>query len=185
MKFPKLIVLLFLSTLSFNVNAQGKVKLNCKKIELVYYETEGKIKVSDYALVNESGYVTVHLNGNRGLKFYGYQLSDKLINEINSLFAKSSLKTNLIQTKLKPGTHYSGSYYYITCDKESLCFIEPFMSKDFNSIFAQIENTILKQSEKAEIENPRFNIKEIKKRVIIEHKKSNYLPKIEKPHSMR
>ena len=108
------------------------------------------------------------------------------MSQINSLIiGKGSLKKQLVKTKMDAGKHYAGSYNFIAFDNEELCFVEPYMSKAFNLIFNQLEDIILKQSENAEIVNPKFKIKEIEKRVLIEHKKSNYLPKIEPPTSMK
>lgn len=190
MKSSKLILLFTLIVLSFHFShAQEKVKLKFKKIELAYYdakENSSEIKVSNYAQINEYGIVTVHLNGNRGLKFYRYQLSDKLMREINSLLnGKNFLKNNLVKTQMKTGRRYAGSYNFIAFDKEILCFVEPYMSMKFNSVFSQLEDVILKQSENSETENPKFNIKQIEKRVLNEHTKSNYLPKIEQPSRMK
>jgi hypothetical protein len=185
----KSITLLILSILSFQfIIAQEKAKLKFKKIEIAYYEPNQsnptKINLIDYAQINEAGIVKVHLNGNRGLKFYNYQLSDKLIREINSLINdKNALKKALVKTELKPRSHYAGSYNFISFDNQSLCFISPYMSKEFNSIFNEIENIILEQSEKSETVNPKFNINEIEKRILAEHKKSTYLPKIEQSPS--
>lgn len=182
MKALKLQIILLLTILSFSLNAQQHLKLNFKRIELAYYETNGntsKINVRDYAQINEYGIVTVHLNGNNGLKFYRYQLSNELMSQINSLIiGKNSLKKQLIKTKMDVGKHYAGTYNFIALDNEELCFVEPYMSKALNLIFNQLEDIILKQSENAEIDNPKFRLKEIEKRVLIEHKKSNYLPKI-------
>lgn len=130
MKSSKLIMLFTLTFISINfIYAQEKVKLKFKKIELAFYEPKenlSEIEVFDYAQISEYGIVIVHLNGNKGLKFYQYQLSDKLMNEINSLFTeKNSLKKNLITTQLKPGRHYGGNYNFIACDKEVMCFVEP------------------------------------------------------------
>lgn len=190
MKSLKLLIFVFLTILSFNIlNAQQNVKLNFKRIELVYYEVNGnpsKINVTDYAQINEYGIVTVHLNGNNGLKFYRYQLSNELMSQINSLMiGKNSLQKQLVKTKMDAGKHYAGAYNFIALDNEELCFVEPYMSKAFNVIFNQLEDVILKQSENAEIDNPKFRLKEIEKRVLIEHKKSNYLPKIGRPPSMK
>jgi len=189
MKLLKLQIIL-LTILSFHfLNAQTNAKLNFKKIELAYYEANGnpsKINVTDYVQINEYGIVTVYLNGNNGLKFYQYQLSNELISQINSLIiGKNSVRKQLVKTKMDVGRHYAGSYNFIAFDKDELCFIEPYMSKEFNLIFNQLEDVILKQSEKAEIANPNFKIKDVEKRVVIEHKKSNYLPKIEQPPSMK
>lgn len=186
MKSLKLQIIVFLTILSSNIlNAQQNLKLNFKRIELIYYEINGnplKINVTNYAQINEYGIVTVHLNGNNGLKFYQYQLSNELMSQINSLIiGKDSLEKQLVKTKMSAGKHYAGSYNFISFDNEELCFIEPYMSKAFNLIFNQLEDIILKQSENAEIVNPKFKIKEIEKRVLIEHKKSTYLPKIGQP----
>ena len=190
MKFLQLQIIVLLTVLSFHfLNAQQNAKLNFKKIELTYYEANGnpsKINVIAYAQINAYGIVTVHLNGNKGLKFYRYQLSDELMSQINSLLiGKNSLRKQLVKTKMDVGRHYAGSYNFIAFDKEELCFVEPYMSKEFNLIFNQIEDIILKQFENAEIANPNFNIKGVEKRVMIEHKKSHYLPKIEQPPRMK
>jgi hypothetical protein len=190
MKSLKLQIIVFLTILSFNIlNAQQNVKLNFKRIELVYYEANGnpsKINVTHYAQINEYGIVTIHLNGNNGLKFYRYQLSNDLMSQINSLMiSKDSLKKQLIKTKVDAGKHYAGSYNFIAFDNEELCFVEPYMSMPFNLIFNQLEDLILKQSENTQIDNPKFKLKEIEKRVLIEHKKHNYLPKIEQPPRMK
>jgi hypothetical protein len=190
MKSLKLQIIVFLTILSFNIlNAQQNLKLNFKRIELTYYETNGnplKINVINYVQINEYGIVTVHLYGNNGLKFYRYQLSNELMSQINSLMlGKDSLKKQLVKTKMDAGKYYAGSYNFIAFDNQKLCFVQPYMSKAFNLIFSQLEDIILKQSENAEIDNPKFKIKEIEKRVLIEHKKSNYLPKIGQPPSMK
>jgi len=190
MKLLKLQIIIFLSILSFNIlTAQHNIKLNFKRIEIAYYEANSnpsKINVTYYAQINEFGIITVHLNGNNGLKFYQYQLSNELMSQINSLMiGKNALKKQLVKTKMAPGKHYAGSYNFIAFDNEELCFVEPYMSQAFNSIFNQLEDIALKQSENAEIKNPKFKIKETEKRILIEHKKSNYLPKIEQPPSMK
>ncbi|MEP6930218.1 MAG: hypothetical protein ABI850_09405 [Flavobacterium sp.] len=104
MKSLKLLIFVFLTILSFNIlNAQQNVKLNFKRIELAYYEVNGnpsKINVTDYAQINEYGIAIVHLNGNNGLKFYRYQLSNELMSQINSLMiGKDSLKNNWLKIK--------------------------------------------------------------------------------------
>jgi hypothetical protein len=190
MKLLKLQIIVFIIILSFNIlNAQKNVILNFKRIELASYEVNGnpsQINITDYAQINKFGIVTVHLNGNNGLKFYQYQLSNELMSQINSLMiGVDSLKKQLVKTKMESGRHYAGNYNFIAFDNEELCFVEPYMSKAFNIIFNQLEDIIVKQSKNAEIDNPKFKLKEIEKRVLIEHKKSNYLPKIEQPKSIK
>jgi hypothetical protein len=189
MKALKLQIILFLTILSFSVNAQQHLKLNFKRIDLTYYQTNGnqpKINVTVYAQINEYGIVTVHLNGNNGLKFYRYQLSNELMSQINSLMiGNKSLEKQLVKTKMDAGKHYAGTYNFIAFDNEELCFVEPYMSNAFNVIFNQLEDVILKQSENAEIDNPKFEIRAIEKRVLIEHKKSTYLPKIVQSPSIK
>jgi len=189
MKALKLQIILFLTILSFSVNAQQHLKLNFKRIDLIYYQKNGnqpKINVTVYAQINQYGIVNVHLNGNNGLKFYRYQLSNELISQINSLMiGKKSLQKQLVKTRMDAGKHYAGTYNFIAFDNEELCFVEPYMSNAFNVIYNQLEDVILKQSENAEIDNPKFKIKEIEKRILIEHKKSTYLPKIVQSPSIK
>jgi hypothetical protein len=190
MKTLKLQILVFLTILSFNnLNAQENIKLKSKRIDLAYYELDGnssKIMLSNYAQINQYGKVTVQLYGNKGLKFYQYQLSNELMNQINSLIIdKNSLKKQLVKTKLDSGNHYAGIYNFIAFDNQELCFVEPYMSKAFNLIFNQLEDIVFKQTENSEIDNPKFKLEEMEKRVLIEHKKSNYLPKIEQPPRMK
>lgn len=175
------------------VNAQEKVKLNFKKIEIAFYETKNNnnvIEFSNYAQIDELGQVKVCHNGKHDIKFYSYQLSEKLIIELNSLLIeKKTLKKNLVKTKMGNGYHYAGYYNYISFesekDAESMCFIKSFVSKEFNKVIIQLEDIILAGTQESETINPKFNIEDIKKRILIEHKKSKYLPKIEYPHSMK
>lgn len=188
----KIYYFLFAAILTFGSKGVFAQKTTPAKftLELALYLADSpqarQIELVSYALVKEDGMMQVQVLEGEKLAFYNFQLSQDQVKKISNLLNKSNaLKNNMISNKLAPNEHYAGEYHYVEftsgSHSESLCFIESFMSKEFNTIYDELIQVMFSGSDSSKTNNPNFNTQKIAKKIALQNSQSTYLPPREMP----
>ncbi len=124
------------------------------------------------------------------LKFYTHQLDKERMAKINVVFnPQKKLNTYFITKKLADNELYGGVYHaflvtYRNGEKDSLCFIEPFMSREFNAVYKMLDDEVFYGEDTKPCNS--FRIPEnFRKSVLLNYKKSTYLPNVSTLPSFR
>lgn len=117
------------------------------------------------------------------LKFYIHQLSKERLAKINTVFnPQKRLDTYFATKKLGDNEFYAGAYRlflisYKDGQKDSLCFVEPFMKEEFNSVYKMLDDNVFYGEDTKPC--PSFKIPEnFRKAALLSYEKSTYLPEI-------
>jgi hypothetical protein len=187
------VIVILLLNFKVALKAQGNLKPKFKQIELAIYDfnsprtkQDNKVELLTYVTIDQNGAVKIVDKNYNGVKHYTYQLSDSMINTLNEVFnGKKQLNKYMAARKLEEGIHFAGYYNFITYQtinnkNDTLSFIEPYMSTDFNAVFRAIKNVVYRQP-KTEIKASNTENETVLQAIASEHKKSGYLPTIEMP----
>jgi hypothetical protein len=196
MKITKLTLSLLVILNFYTIaSAQNKSKAQFKTIEFAAFDVNSprtkqkdSVEIFCYAIIDRKGKMSI-LNrdeDNDSLSYFKYQLDTAEFRKINFLFKDNApLKDHMTSQSLKKGEHYGGSYSFLSVGyqnekKDSLCFIDSYMSEDFQSALNILDKIFYGKSKsgtKAKFIVP-INFKKSLQESL---KKSNYLPPIEFP----
>jgi hypothetical protein len=159
---------------SFNTNSQKSKQKDSLVIEI-------------YSHIDKAGIVTVVNNDtyHDTITFYTYKLTAEQLQNIQSIFNINKKLTNsMITTSLAKNSLYAGNYDFFRVSykngekKDSLCFIEPFMSQEFNFAYKMLNDIYYSKMNSNECK-PFVIPKSFRESVLLTYKKSKYLPKVE------
>ncbi|QNN42609.1 hypothetical protein [Pedobacter roseus] len=171
--------------ITFTCSAQ---KIKVQNLKLVSYDiTSSKnLEINSYSTIDQYGRLNIFVNGNHGPAYYAAQLSDDEIEAVNKLTAKD-LQSFVKTKKLSAGMHYAGDRDFISFNKSKnqnkMCFIEPFMTEEFNDVINMLHDKIYKQDDSTKIKKFKIDFINIKAELYMQGKIDNFLPKKELPPS--
>jgi hypothetical protein len=141
------------------------------------------IKIGLYYRIEKSGLVTI-LNDDdyhNTLTFNSYQLSRAQLRKINSIFNYTKhLKDYVIRKNLDSNEFFQGTYKFLSviyrngC-KDSLCFIVPFMSNDFQNVYHMLDSIYWADKKRLKKISP-FIIPQYFKNAILSNYRKSTLP---------
>jgi type VI protein secretion system component Hcp len=179
------------------INIATGQKLEFKKLEFSYFDYSISLKKTNpylYANIDSIGKVKVKwFNKNSvGIQtsYFTYQLSNLEIKKINTVFkSKIKLSSFFITKKLEKNEVFCGDYdfflvNYKNSTKDSVCTIEPFMSKQYEQLKSLLDDIFFFKDSKIK-KVKEFMIPDgFKKSLDSMYKKSLFLPnKCELPTS--
>jgi hypothetical protein len=185
--FAILFTSIFLN-LGNKVDAQN---ISFKKIEYASFDvTPPKSKYKDhiriglYYSINKTGLVKI-LNDDdyhNTLTFDTYQLSIAQLKKINSIFNYTKhLKDYVMRKNLDNDEFFQGTYKFLSViyrndRKDSLCFIVPFMSNDFQNVYHMLDSIYWADKKRLKKIQP-FPIPQYFKNSVLSNYKKSKLPK--------
>ncbi len=187
--------LTFLSLAIFYLCNVVNAQVSFKKIEYASFDVNSpRTKQKDSVAIFL--YTSIDMNGlshvsNRdeesdSILFFKFQLDPTQLKKTKAFFTdKTALQDYMVTKSLKDGEHYGGSYdfllvTYANDKKDSICFIDDYMSSDFENVFTTLKSNFYRQ--KTTNTTDSFVIpQDFKKSVQISFNHSNYLPPIEFP----
>jgi hypothetical protein len=152
MKITLALSVLFVFNFNNKVNAQNNA---FEKIEYASFDITPKkskhkndIRIDLYYNIDKNGLVTIRNDDDyhNTLTFSTYQLSTDQINRLNSIFNNTKpLKSYVVRTKFDKDEFFQGTYKFLSVlykngHKDSLSFIVPFMSNDFESVYHMLDS---------------------------------------------
>jgi len=142
------------------------------------------LEISSYSTIDPDGRLNIFINGNHGPAYYTAQLSDHEIEALNKLTEKN-LQSFVKTKKLGAGMHYAGGRDYISFNQgkkqSQMCFIEPFMSDEYNELINTLSDKIYNQDDSTKTKKFAIDFNKIKAEILKQNKIDNYLPKKELP----
>ncbi|MEC5395867.1 hypothetical protein [Bergeyella sp. RCAD1439] len=180
----KNIILFFLILISFNSCAQ---KNKLENFQIVSYDlnSPNSVEINSYSTLDKEGKLKVFVNGSKGPAYYSYQLKPEDLKQINKL-ANKNLEEFVQKKQLAENQGYAGSRNYISFfkkTKKQLCYIEPFMNKEFNEISNLLFDKIYSQQDSAKISKFFVDFNNVEKEILKQDKIDNYLPQKSLPSS--
>jgi type VI protein secretion system component Hcp len=173
----------------FIINKTSSQKLEFKKLEFAYFDYDSVSKKTNpylYANIDSLGKIRVNwFNKNSvGIKtnYFTYQLTSSEIKKMNIVFNnKSKLSSFFITKKLEKNESFCGDFEFFLVDykdstKDSVCTIEPFMSKKYEHMKVILVNILFFQEEKNKKIKPFPIPTGFKKSLESMYKKSKFLP---------
>lgn len=174
-------------------------KISFEKIEYASFRvlksednSKDSISILLYSIMNNSGLVKIRNNDDYHdtLTFYTYQLNKGRMSEISQIFnSQKKLDDYFVTKKQADSAFYGGVYHFLKVvyengQEDSVCFIPPFMSAKFNAVFNMLNDEVYFGQNNTSC-NP-FNIPEIfKTGVLLNYKKSTYLPEVKQLPSFK
>jgi hypothetical protein len=142
------------------------------------------IRIGLYYSIDKTGLLTIRNDDDyhNTLTFNTYQLSSTQSEKINSIFNPAKhLKKYVIKRKLDDDEYFQGTYKYISIayknrTKDSLCFIVPFMSNDFQLIYHLLDSVYWADKKRLKKIQP-FLIPQYFKNSVLSNYKKSKLPK--------
>ena len=141
------------------------------------------IRIGLYYRIEKNGLVTI-LNDDdyhNTLTFNGYQLSRTQLRKINSVFNYTKhLKDYVIRKNLDSNEFFQGTYNFLSviykngC-KDSLCFIVPFMSNDFQDVYHMLDSIYWADKKRLKKMQP-FIISQYFKNTLLSNYRKSALP---------
>lgn len=183
--FIWLIFFIFLDSCTSQNIGFKKIEYASFKIVKSKSSKTDSVFISLYSIIDDKGLAKVIDDDDYHdtLKFYTQKVDKERLDKINTVFNRQKkLDTYFYTKKLGANEFYGGEYHlflisYKDGQKDSLCFVEPFMSSEFNSLYKMLDNFVFY----GEHTNPcsQFKIPEnFRKAVLLNYKKSSYLPEI-------
>jgi len=172
-------ILFFALLLTICLNAQ-KLEIQYLKIADYDVESNSDIQIKSHSILDKKGNLIVYSDSWDGKNYFKYKLNPEEINKINLLTSKN-LESFIKKKQLSKNQYFAGSRKFITFKLngkiKSLCFIEPFMTDEFNDLLKVLDKKIYNHDESAIIIMPASDFKDTKKEIIERDKVDNYLPK--------
>lgn len=151
------------------------------------YRTEKKdsVYIDMYYTISKNGLIEINNNDDYHKRhtYYSFQLTQTEISKLDSVFnQRHKLTTYLANTKMEDNSFYAGSYdffrvTYSNGSIDSICIIQPFMSKDFEITYKFLDSTVYEREDKIKVKEfdvPNYFKLSLKKSYL----KSTYLPAI-------
>jgi hypothetical protein len=188
MKKIKSSLLVVLLCIAINALSQVAEKPVFKQLTYATYESffVGKVEKAEILdLLEIDAYGKVHYRSKyyNGVADTVYQLNNKAIKKLNKIFnGKMRLKSYLLKTKLKEGSHYGGNFDYLSYvdssnQSDEIIVVNPFMTKEFNDALDGLGIPPHKANKK--VKKIQDNL--LTTKILQCQKSTNYLPKIELP----
>ena len=188
MKSKKLFLLTALLAIASSLLAQTKIT---PKFKHIIYATYGRsvfnraeaFSIKDLLEIDEAGVAHFKSQYYNGVADTTYQLSNEAIRKLNIIFnGEAKLKTNIVRTQMEEGSHFGGSYDYVSYiakagNKDELIVVTPFMKDEFNAAFDRLAKLPKKANKKVKS----INDPVLKAQILKCQEAATYLHKIEEP----
>jgi hypothetical protein len=149
MRSKKVFLLTALLAIASGLLAQTKISPKFKHITYVTYgrnvfNRAEAFSIKDLLEIDETGLAHFKSQYYNGVADTTYQLSNEAIRKLNIIFnGKDKLKTNIVRTQMEEGSHFGGSYDYVSYidkagNKDELIVVMPFMKDEFNAAFDRL-----------------------------------------------
>ncbi|MFC3356024.1 hypothetical protein [Sphingobacterium zeae] len=182
------LVFAILLILLFSLRAERN-KVMFENLVFVTYDHQGdNMKIGSYSTLDKKGLLSVFLNREKDSVYYKYQLTDDELAKVKFLSSKK-LKNFVIKRELDVGMGYAGSCNYLSYkignDEDKICFIQPFMDKDFNEAVMVIDSKVFIQRDSFKVARFNIDFENIKKEILRQETFDSYLPKKQLPYPPR
>lgn len=163
-------------------NYQDQQSRLFEKIEYASFEQprNNNVRINLYYSIDTTGLVTIRNDDDyhNTLTFNTYELDTTQLKKINSIFNTTNhLNQYIIKRKFNDDEFFQGEYKFFSVryknsTKDSLCFIVPFMSNNFQDIYDMLDSVYWADKKKLK-DIPPFSIAQtFKNSVLLNYKKA-------------
>ncbi|OPC69892.1 hypothetical protein BAZ12_08690 [Elizabethkingia miricola] len=151
----------------------------------ITYEHSGEgVEIGSFSKIDKKGVLWVFLKRSKDSAYYKYQLSANEIEKL-SIFSSKKLEDFVIRKQLDQGIGYAGSSNFLGLklgnDEDKICFIKPFMDKDFNDTMMMLEDKVFKQSDSNKVAAFDIDFVSVGGEILKQERINFYLPQKQLP----
>lgn len=155
-------------------------------LKFVEYDINPKnqIKIEMYSEIDFLNNLNVYILENNKPAYYKYKLDTELLAKLNSLNDKK-LEENIESKEMGENHFYAGNRNFLflksSTIEQKICFIQPLMKSEFNSIIDSLQEIVYSQNETLKTSKFKINFKTLKKEILLQNNIDNYLPEKQLP----